>query len=67
MGFFRRFKVKGDDAWTIFIQWVLALFFILLLFIVVLACYFSLPSPKSSAEAGTTHFSEQRYVPFAPH
>lgn len=61
MGRFRRLKVKEDDVWAITIQWVLACAFILLIFIVVFACYFSLPKPKSSADAGTKQFSEQRY------
>lgn len=62
MGFWRRLRVKGDDVKGLAIQWSMAFFALLLIFILVFACYFTLPSVVSSKEAGTRRFSEERFV-----
>lgn len=62
MGVFRRFRVKGDDAWTMAIQWGGATVIILFALFLVLGCYFHLPSPVKAIDAGLNRFSEQRYV-----
>lgn len=62
MGLFRRFKLKGDDAWTLAIQWGAAVLAIVILLILVFACYFTMPKPVRSSDAGTSKFSEERYA-----
>jgi len=62
MGVFRRFRIKSDDAWTLAIQWGAALVVVLFMLFLVFGCYFHLPSPIKSIEAGTSRFSEQRYA-----
>ncbi len=56
--------MKRDDAITLAIQWGVSILALLLLFILVFACYFTLPSVRSAHSAGTKHFSEERYVAF---
>lgn len=63
MGAFRRFRVKGDDAWTLAIQWGGALAIILFTLFLVLGCYFHLPTPVKGVDAGYHRYSEQRCVP----
>jgi hypothetical protein len=62
MGIFRRFTIKGDDAWTLGIHWGASVFAVLFIIFLVFGFYFTLPSPVNSFEAGTSKFSEQRYV-----
>ena len=61
LGIWRRFRIKGDDAWTVAIQWGASLVSVLIIVFLVFGFYFTLPSPVSSLEAGTSKFSEERY------
>jgi hypothetical protein len=62
MGFWRRYRIKGDDLWTIAIHWAAAFLAVLLVIIIVFASYYTLPKPKDASSAGTSAFSEQRYI-----
>lgn len=62
LGIFRRFKIKGDDAWVVGIHWAASLVAVLFIVFLVFGFYFTLPSAVSAEKAGVSRFSEQRYV-----